>query len=113
MVAAVASSGSQTATIGTEHTLGSAITTAGVYQLVVDLNAMAAGATPDILELRVYGKARSSDTERLIYCATYFSSQGPTLLVQDIARISPHYYKVTLKQTQGTGRAYPWAVYSI
>ena len=112
MTVNVNSSGSQSATINTEHTLAT-ITTAGVYQLAVDLNNMASGSTPDILELRVYGKARSSDTERLIACSSFIGSQSGQVLFQDIARISPHYFKVTLKQTQGTGRAYPWAVYSI
>jgi hypothetical protein len=26
--------------------------------------------------------------------------------------ISPHSYKVTITQTQGTGRAIPWAIYN-
>src|SRR3569832_2431943 len=54
-------SGSQTAAIGTEHTLGAAITTPGVYVLVVDTNAMANG---DVLELRVYSKCKTGSTSR-------------------------------------------------
>lgn len=111
MPIAVYASGSQTATVTTEHTLGSTITDAGVYQLVVDCNAMTGGSTPDILELRYYGKARSSDTERLIEVHRLVGAQAqPLVYCKPI--ISPHSLKVTLKQTQGTGRAYPWAVYN-
>lgn len=109
MALSVYSSGSQTCTVTTEHTLDT-VTAANVYQLVLDLNAMVGGTTPDILEVREYGKARSSDTERLIKCTTLVGLQSE-LLFQTVPRISPHHYKVTIKQTQGTGRAIPWAIY--
>ena len=49
MVVAVNTSGSQTATINTEHTLAT-ITTANVFTLAVDVANMVGGTTPDILE---------------------------------------------------------------
>lgn len=107
----VNTSGSQTATITTEHTLAT-ITTAGTFVLAVDLNAMVGGTTPDILELRIYGKARSGDTERLIRCWPFLGVQVE-ILWQSIPIMSPHHYKATLKQTQGTGRAFPWAIYAV
>ena len=61
MTVSVKTSNSQTATITTEHDLAT-VTDPGVYVLVVDIAAMVAG---DVTELRIYGKARSSDTERL------------------------------------------------
>lgn len=107
MTVAVVSSGSQTATISTEHTLATE-TTAGVFVLVVDLAALAGG---DVVELRVYGKARSSDTERLLHVGTYAHVQAAPL-VMSVPVVSPHHFKATLKQVAGTGRAFPWATYT-
>lgn len=106
---AVNTSGSQTATISTEHTLDT-VTGALVLVLAVDLAAMAAG---DEVELRVYGKARSADTERLLHRGTYGPIPSPTPLVMSVPIVSPHHFKATLKQTAGTGRAFPWAIYEV
>ncbi len=111
MTVAVKTSGSQSATITTEHVLAT-VTDAGVYLLSIDVNAMTGGATPDILEVKTYGKARSSDTERLIETYTLLGIQTTARLFQTFARISPHHYKVTITQTQGTGRTFPWAIYN-
>lgn len=111
MALSVNTSGSQTATIGTEHVLAT-VTSANVLELNVDVAAMTGGATPDVLELRVYGKARTSDTERLIKTYSLVGVQSETL-VKCLPDISPHHAKFTLKQTAGTGRAYPWAIYAV
>lgn len=111
MAVSVNTSGSQTATISTEHTLAT-ITTAGVFQLAVDLAAMTDGSTEDRVTIRVYGKARSSDTERLMEQWEFTGSQAKPLFRTN-PEISPHHYKVTLRQDQGTGRAFPWAVYTV
>lgn len=100
------SDGSQTATLDTEHVLASP-TAAGYYQLVVDMNAMAAG---DVLILRVKIPARNAGTKRLAFLGIY----GPIPPSAKIA-ISPPIPVIdasdfTLEQTDGTGRAYPWAV---
>lgn len=109
MAVSVNTSGSQTATISTEHTLAT-VTTAGIFQLYVDVAALVAG---DIVELRCYGKARSTDTERLLYGPISIGPIVPgQLLVPSPAVVSPHSCKFTLKQTAGTGRSFPWAVYS-
>lgn len=108
MAVAVNTSGSQTATVSTEHTLAT-ITAAGVYVLVVDCANMVTG---DECELRIYGKARSSDTERLIYVYGFAHAQGQPLK-ESVAVPTPHHAKFTLKQTAGTGRAFPWAVYQL
>jgi hypothetical protein len=110
MAAAVNTSGSQTCTISTEHTLAT-VTDAGVYQVALDLNALADGSTPDILTVRVYGKARSSDSERLMESWEFIGAQGKPLWRSN-PELSPHYFKVTITQSQGTGRAVLWAVYS-
>lgn len=99
-------SGSQTATIGTEHSLGAAITAAGVYQLVVDTSALANG---DVLELRVKTKAKAGSTSRVEEIITYVNAQTaqnkrsvPYPVDTEIA--------FTLTQTAGTGRAFDWNI---
>lgn len=109
MAAAEKVNGSQTCTINTEHVLAT-VTDAGVYYLVADFNNSAGGSTPDVFEVRYYGKARSGDSERLM---DIFSLQGAQVspLVTFKPVISPHHLKITLKQTQGTGRSVPWSIY--
>jgi hypothetical protein len=111
MAAAVKTSGAQAATVTTEHTLAT-VTDAGVYQLAIDVSDLANGATPDILEVRIYGKVRSSDTERLILVRTI----GPGDQTEDQWMsppfISPHHYRASITQTQGTGRTFEWAIYN-
>jgi hypothetical protein len=103
-------SGSQTATINTEHQLGTTITAAGTHVLVVGTANLVNG---DELELRVYSKVRqASDSEQLAYSVGYKHAQG------DLIKLSlpvPHdgYFKVTLKQIAGTGRAFPWNILAL
>jgi hypothetical protein len=96
-------SGTQTATLDTEHTLDTE-TGAGVYVLVVDTANMANG---DVVILRLKTKALTGATSRLAYQATYANVQG-----------EPNKYSIpvpvdteiiaTLEQTDGTGRNFPW-----
>lgn len=110
MVAAVKTSGAQAATVTTEHTLAT-VTDAGVYQLAIDVADLANGSTPDLLEIRIYGKARSSDTERLMKSWSLIGAQSEALWLSP-PFISPHSYKATITQTQGTGRTFEWAIYN-
>ena len=101
-------SGSQTATLTTEHTL-STITDAGTYIVSVDVANMALG---DETYIKIYGKARSSDTERLVY--SFPLANVPVYgLFTSLPYSTPHYMKITLTQEIGTGRAYPWAAYQL
>lgn len=109
MTVASNQSGSQTATVNTEHTLGSAITAAGVYQLVVDANAMVAG---DVLELRIYTKCKSGSTERLAFYCCYANTQNEPNKMSIPVPIDQS-FKATLKQTGGTGRAFDWNILSL
>lgn len=109
MTVASNQSGSQTAVISTEHTLGTAITTPGVYLLAVDTNAMVNG---DTLELRAKTKVKAGSTSRLAYFATYVHVQSdpnkysiPIPITDDLV--------FTLKQTAGTGRAFDWNIVSL
>jgi uncharacterized protein YdaL len=99
-------SGSQSATINTEHTLGAAITAAGVYVLVVDTANMVDG---DLLELRVKTKAKSGSTSRLAYFAIFANAQG------ELIKYSPPIpadveVVFTLKQSGGTSRSFDWNI---
>lgn len=110
MAVAVNTSGSQTATGGgTEDVLATVTSTPGIYILAVDTANMVDG---DTVELRVYGKARSSNTERLIYRASFSHTQADPLK-ESVAVATPHHIKVSLTQSAGTGRAFPWALYSL
>lgn len=105
----VIDSGAQAATISTEHTLAT-ITTNGTFLPTVDIAAMVAG---DVVVFRVYGKARSTDTERLLHRGTYGPVKAGIDLIQSLPIVSPHHMRVTLQQTAGTGRTYPWAIYEV
>src|SRR5579871_5272112 len=101
----VDSSGSQTATIGTEHVLDSP-TTAATYSFSVDLVNLALG---DVVELRCYDMIDGTNYRQMFKGAF----QGGCLI--DIGVVAPPLAvttqaKFTLKQTAGTGRAFPWSV---
>lgn len=103
MAVVSASSGTQTATVTTEHTLATQ-TTAGVYVLVVDCSNMTYG---DKVVFRLKTKYASGGTSRLAYEATYAHVQG-----------DPNKYSIpvpvdteiiaTLQQTEGTSRDFYW-----
>lgn len=98
-----------TATINTEHDLGSTLTAANVYGIWIDVSAMAGGVTPDILEIRIYDKARAGGTERLVKVWSLIGVQSEALWVSP-PYISTHHFRATIKQTQGTGRSFPWSI---
>lgn len=100
----VDNSGSQTATIGTEHILDTP-TTSATYVYSVDTVNLANG---DLLELRVYDMVDGTNY-RQAWKGTYQHVQ------LNIAKVSPPIAvttqaKFTLKQTAGTGRVFPWSV---
>lgn len=109
MTVAVQSNGSQSCTINTQHTLAT-ITDANVYQLVLDLSALQGGSTPDELEIHIFGKAGSSDTERRMDFQMAYATQYVALW-RSMPILSPHYVRFMIRQTAGTGRTIPWAVY--
>lgn len=101
-------SGSQSATLDTEHTLAT-ITDAGIYVLRVDTDNMVAG---DRVVLRAKTEGRSSEsTAKLVY--EYSFSGEQTEIIKDsppIAVPASGQVVFTLEQTDGTGRAFPWSV---
>lgn len=113
MAASVQTSGSVnvgTAASGSEQDFAT-VTAAGVYVCVADLAAL---VDEERMVLRVYGKARSTDTERLIHVARYVGHTIVTPLVQSIAVVSPHSLRFAyeLETTSAATRAIPWAIYA-
>lgn len=111
MAIAEKESGSQTAVISTEHVLNATTpeTTDGIYQLVIDCNAMLKG---DSLVVRIKEKARAADTQRLAWRMDLEGVQDEPLLVSP-AIVLLHGWDMTLQQTAGTGRAFPWSIRQI
>jgi len=101
-------SGTQSATLDTEHTLNGTTpeTTDGVFQLVVDVNALVAG---DIVEFRCKEKVLSAGTQRLVFAATLAGPQGTPVWMSP-PLILLHGWDMTLLQTDGTGRSFPWSI---
>jgi hypothetical protein len=107
----VAGSGTQTATIGTEHQLFNS-SAAGTYIGFIDMVNMAAG---DVVELRVYRMVLTGGTTRVAYKQIFQGAQ----VADDVIKVAEPVvvaitdsgaYRLTLKQTLGTGRAFPWSV---
>ena len=108
MALTVVNSGTQSATLDTEHVLDND-TTGKTYVLVVDTAAMVDG---DITILRIKTKVLSGGTLRLAYSATYAHAQSDPIKysVPVPANIE---IEVTLEQTDGTGRSFPWALLAL
>jgi len=106
----VTSSGTQAAVIGTEHTLGAAVNTAGTYLLVVDLINLVDG---DTVELRLKRSALGAGTVRVLYAQVYSDVPPADNLMQASVPVpipTNGGLTATLKQTNGTGRSFPWAL---
>lgn len=104
-------SGTQTATIGTEHFLTSP-NVAGVFELVLDLNAMATG---DVLEVRGYQMTLTAGTARVALAQTFFDAQpadGKIAVSEPLSNelTDTNALRFSIKQTRGTGRSIPWKV---
>lgn len=104
-------SGTQSATVTTEHFLSSP-NVAGTFTLHVDTNAMLAG---DSLELRVYQIVLTGGTARVAYYARYDGAQAADDQIKISVPISneltdTNSLRFSLKQTAGTSRSFPWKV---
>lgn len=103
--------GTQTAVIGTEHFLTSP-NVAGTFTLHVDAINMASG---DTLELRIYQMVLTAGTSRVAYFASWVGAQPADDIIKISVPISneltdTNALRFSLKQTAGTGRAFPWKV---
>ena len=104
-------SGTQSATVTTEHTLLD-VAVAGTFTLHIDSVNMVAG---DSLELRIYQIVLTGGTRRVAYFQSYFGAQSADDLVKISVPISNELtdsgsLRFTLKQATGTSRNFPWKV---
>jgi hypothetical protein len=101
-------SGTKSTTLDTEATLNTTTpeTTDGVFQLFVDCNAMVAG---DVTLIRIKEKAISGGTQRKCVTHTLVGAQADPLWVSE-AYMLLHGWDMTIEQTDGTARSYPWSI---
>jgi hypothetical protein len=102
------SSGSQTATIGTEHTLAT-VTTQKTLVLSVDCANLAAG---EYVEIKVKRDVRSADATRTLYSriVSWLEAGVTPVISMPPVPAGGGEFVGTLKQLNGTGRAFPWAI---
>ncbi len=106
-------SGSQTATLATDHTLRTetAPTGGAVYQLRVDTAALANGET---LVLRLQSRPRTGDTSRDLYTVLFDNAQSDPIKDSPAVAVPAGVDVIAiLRQEGGTGRAFPWALYRL
>lgn len=100
--------GTQTATLTTEHILTTQ-TNNKFYTAYIDLTNMASG---DTTEIRVSVIVKAAGSHILYYLGTYSGAQtNPLVYIPSLP--SDISWKLTIKQTVGTGRTYDWRVYEI
>jgi hypothetical protein len=71
----------------------------GVYVLVLDVSDM---VLTDELQIRVYEKARSGDTQRIVYEATLIDAQADPLWISHVPFPLLHGWDMTLDAIAGT-----------
>lgn len=90
----------------TTYAAGSAITTDGIYQVFLDLSALAAG---DQFELKLYEKVQAAGTQRTICIFNFVGVQAAPHTVLP-TMIFMHGWDVTLKKVTGTDRSIAWSI---
>ncbi len=107
-------SGTQSATVTTEHQLAN-VNVAGEFVFYVDCVNMVSG---DALELRIYQIVLTGGVDRVIRLASFFGAQEAS----GVEKMSPMVLneltdstslKFSLKQTAGTSRTFPWKVLKV
>ena len=104
-------------TWGTEYSLVNASTslateaTDGIYQVLLDLNAMVLG---DTYEFRCYEKVRSSDTQRVAFINTFSHAQGAdgAIWVSPAIQLM-HGWDFSVKRTAGSDRTITWSIRAV
>jgi len=102
-------SGSQTATLDTIHDLETT-TTAGVYVAQWNLTNLAKG---DIVRLFVKTKVLTGDTAEIVFEGVYANDLLSDAIIMSPAIVSMFSLTMSLEQTDGTGRSFPWALIQV
>lgn len=102
-----------TETVGTtEHSITSDTTsiqtqtTDGIYQIFLDVSDMVTG---DELQIRIYEKVRSADTQRIVYQSNLVGPQSPPIWVSP-SLILMHGWDATLDCIAGTSITVTWSI---
>jgi len=91
----------------TTNTAGPDVETSdGVFQVFLDVNAMASG---DEFQIKVYEKVQSAGTQRLVYQSNLVGPQGNPVWVSP-SLILLHGWDVTLLKIAGTDRTIAWSI---
>lgn len=90
---------------GTTTSVPLSNTNVGMFQLFLDCNAMAKG---DEFRVKVYEKARSGGTQRLLFDA-YIADAPVSMFVTPGIPLG-NGWDITLTKTAGTDRAFDWSV---
>lgn len=85
---------------------GSANATDGIFQLFVDLNAMALG---DIIHIQLLEKAISSGTARIVFQSSFYNVQDEPIFVSP-SFILLHAWEFNIRQAAGSSRSIPWSI---
>ena len=101
-------SGSQAASLDTEHILSTdPDTTTGVFQYWVEISVL---ARADRVVFRLYEKINDTgDTQRKIKEWVLANEQADGMWVSPMFMLL-HGWKFTLEQTDGTGRTFQWSI---
>ena len=97
--------GTEWSLIGDDSSLGTD-TTDGIFQVFLDVNAIAAA---DLYRFRIYEKARSGDTQRLVYDA-YIGGPQASPIWASPAMILLHGWDMSLFKVSGTDRTITWSI---
>ncbi len=81
-------------------------TTAGVYELWLDLSALAAG---DGVQLKLKEKVISGGTQNIAEGPVYSGPQSPPIVIY-VSSILMNGWDITLTQTGGVARAIPYSI---
>lgn len=84
-------------------------TTDGIYQAFIDVSAIAAA---DLFRVRIYEKAQSSDTQRVVYDA-YIGGPQATPNYATPALMLMHGWDMTIIKVSGTDRTITWSIRQI
>jgi hypothetical protein len=110
----VVASGTQTCSIGSEHTLRDETGNEGeIFDAAIDLGNL---TTSDALEIRLYEKLLVGGTLRRTYYAKVTDTQDDEANLKSPVWYVPaktvmKAWKLTIKQTAGTGRNIDWTIY--
>lgn len=80
------------------------------YLLAVDLGALASG---EVAFLAIYTIALASGTERLAYSASYIGGQDADPIQYSVPVPVDVSWRPTILQNNGTGRSYPYKVFTL